>query len=32
VFHEGRIVGQLFGKEATESNILNLAAGGGDER
>jgi ABC-type sugar transport system ATPase subunit len=32
VFREGRVVGELFGKEATESNILNLAAGGADER
>jgi ABC-type sugar transport system ATPase subunit len=32
VFRQGRVVGELFGKEATESNILNLAAGGADER
>lgn len=32
VFRDGRIVGQLLGKDATESNILNLAAGGADER
>ena len=32
VFHGGRVVGELFGKEASESNILNLAAGGEDER
>jgi ABC-type sugar transport system ATPase subunit len=32
VFRDGRIVGELLGHEATESNILNLAAGGGDER
>ena len=27
VFRDGRIVGELLGKEATEANILNLAAG-----
>ena len=32
VFREGRIVGELTGGEATESHILNLAAGGADER
>jgi ABC-type sugar transport system ATPase subunit len=32
VFREGRVVGELFGREATESSILSLAAGGGDER
>jgi ABC-type sugar transport system ATPase subunit len=32
VFRQGRVVGELLGKEATESNILNLAAGGVDER
>jgi ABC-type sugar transport system ATPase subunit len=32
VFRDGRIVGELLRHEATESNILNLAAGGGDER
>jgi ABC-type sugar transport system ATPase subunit len=32
VFRSGRVVGELLGKEATESNILNLAAGGADER
>jgi ABC-type sugar transport system ATPase subunit len=32
VFREGRVVGELLGKEATESNILTLAAGGADER
>ncbi len=30
VFRDGRIVGELSGNEATESNILNLAAGGAD--
>ena len=28
VFREGRIAGELLGKDATEGNILNLAAGG----
>lgn len=32
VFREGRVVGELLGSAATESNILNLAAGGADER
>jgi ABC-type sugar transport system ATPase subunit len=32
VFRDGRIAGELVGKDATEANILNLAAGGGDER
>ena len=32
VFREGRVVGELFGAEATESRILSLAAGGVDER
>jgi ABC-type sugar transport system ATPase subunit len=32
VFRDGRVVGELFGKDATESSILSLAAGGGDER
>jgi ABC-type sugar transport system ATPase subunit len=30
VFREGRIAGELLGKEATEANILNLAAGEGE--
>jgi ABC-type sugar transport system ATPase subunit len=32
VFRDGRVVGELMGRDATESNILSLAAGGGDER
>ncbi len=32
VFRDGRVVGELVGRDATESTILNLAAGGGDER
>jgi ABC-type sugar transport system ATPase subunit len=32
VFRQGRVVGEFLGKEASESNILNLAAGGADER
>jgi ABC-type sugar transport system ATPase subunit len=32
VFREGGVVGELLGKEATEANILGLAAGGADER
>ena len=31
VFRDGRIAGELVGKDATEANILNLAAGAGDE-
>ena len=30
VFRDGRIAGELLGKDATEANILNLAAGGGE--
>ena len=30
VFRDGRIAGELLGKEATEANILNLAAGEGE--
>ena len=30
VFRDGRIAGELVGKDATEANILNLAAGGGE--
>ena len=32
VFREGRVAGELLGKEATEANILGLAAGDPDER
>jgi ABC-type sugar transport system ATPase subunit len=32
VFRDGRIVGQLSGASATETNIMHLAVGGGDER
>ena len=32
VFRDGRIVGQLSGRNATETNIMHLAVGGGDER
>ena len=32
VFRDGGVVGELLGKEATEANILGLAAGGADER
>lgn len=32
VFHEGRIVGELVGTAITETAIMNLAAGGTDER
>ena len=29
-FRDGRIAGELLGLDATEANILNLAAGGGE--
>jgi ABC-type sugar transport system ATPase subunit len=32
VFRDGVIAGELIGKDANEANILNLAAGAGDER
>jgi ABC-type sugar transport system ATPase subunit len=32
VFRDGRIVGELSGRNATETNIMHLAVGGGDER
>jgi ABC-type sugar transport system ATPase subunit len=30
VFRDGRVAGELLGKDATEANILNLAAGGSE--
>jgi ABC-type sugar transport system ATPase subunit len=32
VFNDGRIVGELAGRAASETRIMNLAVGGGDER
>ena len=31
VFSDGRVVGEVSGKNATETNIMHLAVGGGDE-
>jgi ABC-type sugar transport system ATPase subunit len=31
VFSDGRVVGEVSGKSATETNIMHLAVGGGDE-
>ena len=31
VFSDGRVVGEVSGKNATETNIIHLAVGGGDE-
>jgi ABC-type sugar transport system ATPase subunit len=32
VFRDGRIAGEAAGRRATETNIMHLAVGGGDER